>query len=206
MKRLLTILYWTLLSYLPLPREWHRRWLHRDWQNRIQKNLTRYLESSFEAHRYSLIAGWVEYRSGTHLSVLDVGCGSGILATRMSFDSYRGIDVSEAELRQALQRGIPNASFTLCPAEEFHSDDTYGAIIFNESLYYMENPSGVVQRLTKMLSAGGVVVICMFRTAIERRIWKELDRLSLQEVAMVEITNEHGSRSILRCYEQVKVT
>ncbi len=205
MKREFMIVYWTLLSCFPLPREWHRKWLHRDWQNRIRQSLTTYLEASFESHRYSLIAGWVEYWSGARVSVLDVGCGSGILATRMRFDRYTGIDLSETELHQAIQRGIPNASFTLCAAEDFQSNVAYGAIVFNESLYYMPNPSGVVRQFMTMLSADGIIVVCMFRTAIERRIWKELGRLPLQEIAMVEITNEHGSCSILRCYKQKEV-
>ena len=135
-----------------------------------------------ELAHYSIIVGYfAALRPGG--SVLDVGCGSGVLhrhLARVGYRRYVGVDGSEEALAAARQEAGDNARFVCGSADRYAPDEPFDAVVFNEILYYLDDPVGTVQRYARHLNPEGIVLISIFRGigVNARRIWLGLDRVS----------------------------
>lgn len=96
-------------------------------------------------------------------SVLDVGCGEGVLSDYLPHANrlkYTGIEpVEEAAIKGRRQRGVKIISAT---AEQFAGSDKYDFIVFNEMLYYCSNPVKVLTKFSGMLAPGGRMIISIY--------------------------------------------
>ena len=64
------------------------------WNNSYQLGNWDYLNSATENTRYSILTHWIQKYSCSR-SVLDLGCGDGILCTHLgALNEYLGVDVS----------------------------------------------------------------------------------------------------------------
>ena len=101
-----------------------------DWQG---------LDSPTQTPRYTAIADMLN-RFNSNGSVLDVGCGKGILRTYLPKDcQYTGIEPSAAAVRIALERCTPG-KIIHTRAEIFDArGERFDSIVFNEMLYYAAN-------------------------------------------------------------------
>lgn len=73
-------------------------------------------------------------------AILDLGCGTGLLAEKMpagSYSRYTGVDVSEEALRRARRRKSKNVDFVHCDIQQYEPDGSYDLIVFQESLMYL---------------------------------------------------------------------
>jgi 2-polyprenyl-3-methyl-5-hydroxy-6-metoxy-1,4-benzoquinol methylase len=97
---------------------------------------------------YSVVAGLVA--SLRPKSVLDVGCGEGVLKARAVWpdvSEYIGLDVSDRAVEVARARdGDPNAEYIAAAAERWRPARSFEALLFVESLYYLEHPTDLVWR------------------------------------------------------------
>src|SRR5215472_13860648 len=130
----------------------------------------RRLEDLDEMAHYAVIVGYLRrFVSGG--SVLDVGCGRGLLAPDIApfLGRYLGIDRDPASIKVATDLAIANASFVAAEADTYVPQTTFDAIVFNESLYYLRDPLGILRRYADCLTPGGVIVasIAAFRPALE---------------------------------------
>jgi SAM-dependent methyltransferase len=108
-----------------------------------------------------------------HGNILDLGCGSGNTATELSdgaYDSYLGVDISEAALEKASQRsadsGRDRKNRFACgdfldwrpPSEQFD------VILFRESMYHvpLSKVKAVLDRYASNLKPGGVFIVRIF--------------------------------------------
>jgi trans-aconitate methyltransferase len=117
-----------------------------------------------ELAHYSVLAGYARtLKPGA--AVLDVGCGDGILRTHLhqdSFSRYVGIDFPEA-IARASTRADARASFVASDMRVYEPADRFGVIVFNESLYYVEDPIGELRRYSAFLERDGVFLVSMHR-------------------------------------------
>ena len=128
-------------------------------------------------------------------SVLDVGCGEGILwrlLKQFGYGRYAGIDISETAIRKCKSFAEEKTSFVACDAEDYVPDTTFDLIIFNESLYYFRDPMNALKRYARYLAPKGIFVISLFdfiRTRAIRRRVKEVFSLLDETV----VSNSHGT-------------
>jgi SAM-dependent methyltransferase len=166
----------------PVPREtWEHQYEHGNWE---------FMRSLDELPRYSVIAGFL-HRLRPGGSVLDVGGGEGILREHLlpyGFSRYLAVDLSEAAARRGAERvDDPKSSFVTADAETFVPPGRFDAVVFNECVYYFEDPVGTVERYRAHVEPGGVLLVSMFRSrrsdVIRRRLGERLSRL--EEIALV---------------------
>jgi len=119
-----------------------------------------------ELARYSVIAGSLHHLKPGG-SVLDVGCGEGLLADHLrpfGCSRYLGIDLSAAAVQQAAGRVDEKTSFVAADAESYSPPGRWDAVVFNECVYYFHDPVGTLQRYEAALAAGGLFVVSTFRS------------------------------------------
>jgi SAM-dependent methyltransferase len=100
-------------------------------------------------------------RSG--LTVLDVGCGSGILtdelARRLGGGSVAAADPSP--LVEACAARVPEADVRTAPAEALPwPDDSFDAALAQLVLHFLEEPVVGLAEMRRVVRAGGVVAAC----------------------------------------------
>jgi 2-polyprenyl-3-methyl-5-hydroxy-6-metoxy-1,4-benzoquinol methylase len=148
------------------------------------------LRDQAELGRYAMIAGYC-----AHLrvrSVLDVGCGEGVLAESMSsaaLEDYVGVDFSPVAIATAEAKGIANARFIVGEAQTYTPDRRFDAIVFNEVLYYLDDPGRAVSRLTEWLEPDGCIVVSIFRNETDW-VWRKIEPLFERADS---VTIAHGS-------------
>jgi SAM-dependent methyltransferase len=107
-------------------------------------------------------------------SILDLGCGPGNTANELdaaSYQSYIGVDISEAALLKAAKRSKENGrggknSFLQGDFFSYQPPHKFDVILFRESLYHvpLSKVKAVLDRYAGFLKDGGVFVVRIFIT------------------------------------------
>jgi 2-polyprenyl-3-methyl-5-hydroxy-6-metoxy-1,4-benzoquinol methylase len=96
-------------------------------------------------------------------TVLDVGCGNGLITRSMGKAGYavRGIDISEKAIAKAKAApSLPNVRFDVVSAEELSvSDIQYDAVVCSEVLEHLDNPGALLEVLHRSLKADGLLIV-----------------------------------------------
>lgn len=149
-----------------------------------------YLEELPELSRYSIIVGYCQFFSAK--TILDVGCGQGILAARLKalpYEEYLGVDFSSQAIHEARQKtGDQRTQFIIAEATEFVAPRKFDVIIFNECLYYFENRHSVLQAYVQALTPNGFMLVSMYNTFRTRAIWPVIETDMVVEDEVV-VTN-----------------
>ena len=149
--------------------------LKRFWRQRYEETYSHLLDSRSEFGRYGVIAEYLT-RVIQKGHVLDVGCGTGILAELIEKDllSYTGLDISEEAIR--LGRGkMPEMreNFHAVRFEEFRPDHTFDALVANEVLYYID--TGIFfDQCHRLLKPEGHLIISIFDFPDGKKLLEEL--------------------------------
>ncbi|MBK8576195.1 MAG: glycosyltransferase [Elusimicrobia bacterium] len=175
-KALLTRICLSIMPYVPLPGEWYRKLLVKDSEHRYMNGRWNYMNGIEESHRYNAIIGICDFLKPEIRTVLDVGCGEGILQKRMTYDHYVGVDTNERGISLANTRGNENTEFVLSPADRFKPKRTFDVIVFNESLYYMKNPLAILEKYKPFLEKMGSLSFACFEP-----IWPERFGMGLKK-------------------------
>lgn len=129
------------------------------WDQEYDSGKWDYLSTTQEFGRYSVISGYCEHlKPGAR--VLDVGCGSGILAHWLSsagISSYVGVDLSAVAIEQARRSNFQGAEFDVADASIFETSRVFDVIVFNEMLYYLKTPEKHVRRIARALAPDGIL-------------------------------------------------
>jgi 2-polyprenyl-3-methyl-5-hydroxy-6-metoxy-1,4-benzoquinol methylase len=178
---------WMLSRFLYYPHqvskgEWETEYFGGQWD---------FLRNSNELAHNSLIAGFFHHY-GNGRAVLDVGCGEGVLQeilAGMSYARYLGVDLSDEAIRRAQHKQSPTTAFVSGDATRFSPSGLFDVIVFNECLYYFDDPLSVLKRYEAFLQTGGVFVVSMFVQNESRHIWRVVDA-SYRVQNSVSVTNE----------------
>lgn len=147
-----------------------------------------------ELAHYSVIAGYCHYLK-PKAAILDVGCGDGVLLDRLhpgNVRRYVGVDYSAEAIRRANGReagladsmaapsGEPLGSrarsqrFVVADARAYDPGEYFDVVVFNESLYYFEDPLGVMARYQRWLESDGVFIVSMNQTPDTLKLRRKL--------------------------------
>lgn len=165
--------------------EWDRQYAAGRWD---------FLQDVRELAHHSIIAGYFR-RYGFNGSVLDVCCGEGILQGILgneSYLSYVGVDISREAINKAMARANSKTTFFFGDVATFNPSQRFEVIVFNECLYYFEDPIDLLRRYENFLSEGGVFVVSMYVQRQPRRIWRMIDSL-YQVEDETRVTNGAGA-------------
>jgi ubiquinone/menaquinone biosynthesis C-methylase UbiE len=103
-------------------------------------------------------------------SVLDVGCGDGILlgyiikqakATKSNWKTiqYHGIDISSEMIKCSKKNYPKDATFIHTGFLNFQNEKLYSAIVFNECFHYFEDSSVALKKALACLEVDGKIII-----------------------------------------------
>lgn len=134
-------------------------------------------------------------------SILDMGCGEGALTRYLSPEQrrlYTGADISSVAIEHASRLGI--GSFVCAEAEAYTPDRGFGAIVWNEVLYYLPYQD-VLKRYEDYLAEGGVYVVSLFhplqlgKDVGDAKIW-EFIKSRYEELETFTLTGNVGGEDL----------
>lgn len=180
-----------------------------EWSVAYRAGALDYYAQLDELARYSVIAGYLGWAASEQVtnapSVLDIGCGSGVLRRRLEgipFSEYVGIDLSDTAIEAARQEGFSRSRFLVGDVTTTELG-LFDVVVLNEVLYYASDAPAFLQHVAKLLRDGGIALVSMWRHPGDRALWRSVDA-AFRAVDRVEIrnranpVNKHGW--IVACY------
>jgi len=113
-------------------------------------------------------------------AVLDVGCGSGRLATvlqRYPFSRYLGVDLSPEGVARARALHLPAMEFSEGNYETWRPEGRFDAIIFNECIGYARDPAATLAAFSPHLTHEGLFFLSHYRFGSYRAQWRRMERV-----------------------------
>jgi 2-polyprenyl-3-methyl-5-hydroxy-6-metoxy-1,4-benzoquinol methylase len=165
------------------------------WDGQYQAGVWNYMENLEECSRYSPIVGYMAYLKPGG-SILDVGCGAGVLYKKYQpygYAFYQGIDISATAIATLTQVPSANSLFIQADAETYEPHQQFDVIIFNEVLYYFEDPLATFSRYSYFLNPEGVFIISTYKGS--RRAMGVLRRLKTSYALLNETKTIHAPSS-----------
>jgi trans-aconitate methyltransferase len=107
--------------------------------------------------------------------LLDLGCGDGLLweyYRPLSESALTGLDYAESAIFRANSRAIPNARFECGDFQTWEPGRQFSVVVFNESVYYIDDIAAAVRRAESWLQPHGVLMFSMIDTLVTKRVWK----------------------------------
>lgn len=149
------------------------------WERQYGQGKWQVLNDQSEVARYSVIGGLIKHfiQKGT---MLDVGCGEGVLVEYLKqakYKTYVGIDLSKVAIRQATKRLTKNTKLIAADAQEIVFKEKFDVIIFNESLYYFDNPWKLMTKYTSYLEKKGIFLTSFYTSnLLANLIWRRIKK------------------------------
>ena len=115
-------------------------------------------------------------RIGPGMNVLDIACGTGLVAARVAAHGARvvGLDFSKAMLALARARH-PAIAFDEGDAEALpYADDTFDAVVSNFGIHHVPRPPLALREAYRVLRGGGRVAFTVWADPAENVAWKLL--------------------------------
>lgn len=121
-------------------------------------------EYGYSAHKIA-VAAFATHVTDTGVSIIDVGCGTGLVAIelrQLGFQTIDGVDISEGMLAEAKKTGIYR-NLILQNVEKASAvpDGTYDALICVGSFGVGHLPPTAMADLARMVKPGAPIVIFM---------------------------------------------
>jgi SAM-dependent methyltransferase len=104
-------------------------------------------------------------KGNSNPNLLDLGCAFGTLINYFKeedYSSYVGVDISSNVISKAKKRNYPNSEFLSCNIQKFVPQNKFDVIIFNEVIYYLDDPLKELERYSEFLTENGFFIISIY--------------------------------------------
>lgn len=158
------------------------------WNRQYNNGRWNILKSDIEIVRYQQIIDYIEQFGSKKPTVLDLGCGEGILCERMKnsdYSSFLGIDFSSVSIKNATKLNLPNAEFVCANIIDFQPNKKFDVIIFNEIFYYLhgDEKQNILKVMMDCLTENGIIIMSNHREKPDCwSCFKNLNQLDLTTV------------------------
>lgn len=128
-------------------------------------------------------------------SLLDVGCGDGILQewlTDGAYSRYVGVDKDDV-IEHSLHRGDERTMFVRADMNAFVPPQRFDAVVFCESLYYLHDTIGGLRRYQRYLADDGVFLVSMWASEKNSARWRDIS-VWFDVLDETQVTNAAGTR------------
>ena len=142
---------------------------------------------------------------GERFSFCDLGCGNGWVVRKVArsklCDKAVGIDGAKQMIVNAESKG-GGAKYILADINSFHPSEKYDVVHSMEVLYYLDDPSGLLKRISdSWLNDGGRLIIGIdhYYENIDSHSWQEklgTKMLMLKEVEWIQIFKIAGLNEV----------
>jgi 2-polyprenyl-3-methyl-5-hydroxy-6-metoxy-1,4-benzoquinol methylase len=153
------------------------------WEKEYAAGRWNYLHEPAQAERYQVVLDFVyRYLQGSK-AILEIGCGEGILQSRMSpgvYSRFLGIDISHVAIRKAARFKDPITEYRTGDMETYLPPGKYAMIIFNEVLNYSTDPLRTVRHYLPYLDADGHLLFSLNETPWSLDIIRDLEKTFLR--------------------------
>jgi len=171
---------------------WRRK---QRWNKQYKSGRWKNLRSDKERERYSTIIEFIAKHGNNNPSVLDLGCGEGILCERMKNESYSafvGMDFSSESIKQAVEKNLDKAVFKVADLHYFKPEQKYDVIVFNEAFYYVHDSekAKVLQIMMDALTENGIIINSIYREGAGSWEYFEID--TLQQIDFKTVTTSEA--------------
>ena len=137
------------------------------WEAQYAAGRWDFLAELSELARFSILAGYIcHLKPGA--TVLDTGCGQGVLLRRLPrscYSSYVGIDLSVSAISVAQAQGNERSTFLVADCEKYEPAEQFDVIVFNEVLCCLHDPMRTVERYARSLKSGGLLLVSLCTAA-----------------------------------------
>jgi SAM-dependent methyltransferase len=135
-------------------------------------------------------------------TILDVGCGVGLLAQKLKvlpYSRYLGIDVSPVAIGEAGKLADARTQFAVADAQAFMADSPFDMIVFNQCLYYMPDPLETIRHYGTFLTPDGRMIVSMYDGGRPRATWSLIrDHVVVEDSMTVIQSSGRTTTSVLR--------
>ena len=140
------------------------RWIKKkfSWNLKYFQGKWKFMET--ENIRYESIYKLINVKD-TKYAILDLGCGYGTLLNyfkKEDYSNYLGVDLSNYVISKAKKRNYLKSDFLSYNIQKFTPQTKFDVIIFNEVIYYLDNPLKELVRYSNYLNEGGFIIISIF--------------------------------------------
>ena len=152
-----------------------------------------------ELAHYSVLAGYLKkLKPGG--SLLDVGCGAGVFLDHLhdDYSAYVGIDFPKA-IERAQPRVNSRVSFAASDLREYTPTRKFDAIVFNEVLYYVDDPVAEIRRYAAFLEPDGVFLASMHRKEGSEQMWARIEG-AFRMIDILTVQNRSGTGWIMGAF------
>jgi 2-polyprenyl-3-methyl-5-hydroxy-6-metoxy-1,4-benzoquinol methylase len=167
------------------------------WGSEFEAGEFEYFGDLRQLARYSVLVGYIRHL-GPSVSILDVGCGAGLLAERLRGTPYRrylGIDPVPQAIEQAAPVADERTRFQVVerPSKELGDFDV---VVCNEVLYGVPDPERLIDDAHTLLPPGGSLLTSIWRHPTDAGLHRMLDaRFELVDAVLARnLTDETGDR------------
>ena len=117
--------------------------------------------------------------------------------------NYTGVDISDKAINIARTWEDDKTKFQSDDLMTFTPDRIYDCIIFNESLYYFDNPLKLLSKYKPFLSKNGAMVISMWDYKVRNnKLWKSINSI-LDCTDGVHLKLDCGNSWYIRFYRKI---
>jgi len=146
-----------------------------------------------ERERHEVLVHMIASRGST-VSLLDLGCGSGRLASMLdskTISNYLGLDLSEEGLKKARSLNLKHGYFEKADYTQWIPSQSYDIITFNESLGYAPEPLATARSYVTHLNPQGCLIVSPYHYGNYEKIWHNLAKEFVFEKEQ-SVTNSQG--------------